>query len=97
MSQIYEERATTLFTSSRSGSSIIARLLSRYLIQPLVAMHQARKTYRELMALDDRQLADIGLKRCEIEMALTGRAGASGSPKISMDPVNANALSSRAA
>ncbi|MBV9522833.1 MAG: DUF1127 domain-containing protein [Alphaproteobacteria bacterium] len=47
------------------------QFLNRYLVKPVRAMHEARRAYLELMALDERQLADIGLRRSEIARAFT--------------------------
>ncbi len=33
---------------------------------PVVRWYRRRKTYQELMRLDDRTLADIGILRCDI-------------------------------
>jgi uncharacterized protein YjiS (DUF1127 family) len=54
---------------------VFAALARTVRITELVrSWHRARVTYRELMALDDRQLADIGLARSEVEtVALIGR------------------------
>jgi uncharacterized protein YjiS (DUF1127 family) len=49
----------------------VLQFLDRAIVKPLRAMHEARRTYLELMALDNRQLADIGLRRSEIERAFT--------------------------
>ena len=37
-----------------------------YLVEPIASALKAERTYRELMALDDRTLADIGIARSEI-------------------------------
>jgi uncharacterized protein YjiS (DUF1127 family) len=76
MSRLYDERTTPLFTGNNDaglpGLGIFGALF-RGIVRPIRAMYEARKAYLELMALDDRQLADIGLRRGEIELALTGR------------------------
>ena len=37
-----------------------------YLVEPIASAVRAERAYRELMALDDRTLADIGISRGEI-------------------------------
>jgi uncharacterized protein YjiS (DUF1127 family) len=61
----------TATEAALSTVSAIASGFDRAILRPLRAMHQARVGYRELAALDDRQLADIGLNRSEIALALT--------------------------
>jgi len=66
MSRFYEERA-----SASNGWSGIAAALSaaeRNFVRPVLAWLQKRATYRELMALDDRQLADIGVSRSDLDI-----------------------------
>jgi uncharacterized protein YjiS (DUF1127 family) len=47
---------------------------ARILVGRVLARHRSQVTYRELIALDDRQLADIGLARGEIaHVALIAR------------------------
>ncbi len=75
MSRLYDERTTPLFTGNDAGLPGLGVFgaLYRGVVRPIRAMLEARKAYLELMALDDRQLADIGLRRGEIEQALTGQ------------------------
>ena len=68
MSRPYDAATQALPTAGRLS---LFSLLARYVVQPLLALHRGRVAQRELMALDDRQLADIGLQREEIELALT--------------------------
>jgi uncharacterized protein YjiS (DUF1127 family) len=44
-----------------------------YLVEPIASALRAERAYRELMALDDRTLADIGINRREIP-ALVARS-----------------------
>jgi uncharacterized protein YjiS (DUF1127 family) len=75
MSYLSDDRAAPLPAGSAGGTiRTVFRALNRYLVQPLLALHRARVAYRQLTALDDRQLADIGLHRSEITQALTGSA-----------------------
>jgi uncharacterized protein YjiS (DUF1127 family) len=68
MSRYYSERAVL-----SAGSFGLAALFDRHVVQPVLSWRQKRATQRELMALDDRQLADIGLSRGEIDAAVFGR------------------------
>lgn len=58
-------------SSDAHGFGALLGVLERAVVQPLLALHRGQMARRELMALDDRELADIGLHRSEIEMALT--------------------------
>jgi uncharacterized protein YjiS (DUF1127 family) len=101
MSPMYQEPAPSLFgTGTQSVSLGLAkafRLLNRTLVQPLLAVHRARVAYLELSALDDRQLADIGLHRSEIEAALTGRARISACAEAAPEQMNLDLPTPRAA
>jgi uncharacterized protein YjiS (DUF1127 family) len=54
----------------------------RRLHAAIVAHVRRRRGIRELQALDDRALADIGLRRCEIERAVRFRPGPLGTVMI---------------
>src|SRR5260221_8376091 len=81
------------------GVGALIGTLDRLVVQPLLALHRGRVARRELMALDDRELADIGLHRSEIEMALTQPWRISGQAKGSTaaDPINSNSRTASAA
>ncbi len=48
-----------------AGASV-AGVFRAWVLAPAVRWYRRRKTYRELMRLDDRTLADIGILRCDI-------------------------------
>ncbi|MGH6904158.1 MAG: DUF1127 domain-containing protein [Geminicoccaceae bacterium] len=57
----------------RRGLTGLAGLVRRHLLEPLARRAQRRRAHAELAALDDRLLADIGLRRGDIQLALNGR------------------------
>jgi uncharacterized protein YjiS (DUF1127 family) len=62
---LVENRADRLYLPGYGFLSLVTRVLGW-----IKAAHETRRATRELMALDDRLLADIGLKRGEIEHAV---------------------------
>jgi uncharacterized protein YjiS (DUF1127 family) len=67
MSRYYSERA--VLSPGSFGLRALFDATDRYVVRPVLAWRHNRITQRELMALDDRQLADIGLSRGEIDGA----------------------------
>lgn len=69
MSRFYDDRAS----ASHGWSGIAAALYAaeRKLVRPVLSWYQKHATYRELTALDDRQLADIGLCRSDLAVAMS--------------------------
>jgi uncharacterized protein YjiS (DUF1127 family) len=55
------------------GLTGLAGLARRHLLEPLARRAQRRRAHADLAAMDDRLLADIGLRRADIQLALTGR------------------------
>jgi uncharacterized protein YjiS (DUF1127 family) len=53
-------------TSTRSAWRRAVGRLARTISRPFVTHYQRERTVRELSALDDRWLADIGIKRADI-------------------------------
>lgn len=70
MSAVYDERKTPLFAPSAPVSGFIR--LARVFSSRILAWRRYQVTYRKLAELDDRQLADIGLGRGELEAAANG-------------------------
>lgn len=68
MSRTFSERAVLVPGSFGLGTLFDA--IDQHVVRPVLAWRQNRVTQRELMALDDRQLADIGLSRGEIDGAV---------------------------
>ena len=57
----------------RRGLIGLAGLARRHLLEPLARRAQRRRAHADLAAMDDRLLADIGLRRGDIQLALAGR------------------------
>jgi uncharacterized protein YjiS (DUF1127 family) len=63
---------------SCGGQEWVAVSLAKHLVRKFVAWFARRDTYRRLMALDDRMLADIGLNRAEIPALVEALKGSRG-------------------
>ncbi len=59
-------RAKELARLVRLARAWVAGLSRASLLAPVVRWYRRRKFYQELMGLDDRTLADIGILRCDI-------------------------------
>jgi hypothetical protein len=57
----------------RRGLNGLAGLAERYVLAPMLGRSERRRALTELAAMDDRLLADIGLRRGDIELAVDGR------------------------
>ena len=68
----------------RRGLSGIAGLARRHLLEPLERRGERRRAVAYLAALDDRLLADIGLRRGDIELAVDGRLA---DPRVTRRPL----------
>ena len=57
----------------RGGLAALARLLRRYALEPAARRSERRNAIAALAGMDDRLLADIGLRRSDIALAVDGR------------------------
>ena len=55
-------------------------IVNAYLVTPVAEGLRMRREYRELMALDDHMLADIGISRHEIPLIVAGSVARRGTP-----------------
>jgi uncharacterized protein YjiS (DUF1127 family) len=67
MSRTYIDRPASL---SLSGITASVARAGTGLVRGIIEWQRRQRTYRELKALDDRQLADIGVNRGDIEIAV---------------------------
>lgn len=76
--------------STTYDSSILAAAFG-WLVRPLASMWARTKVYDELMSMDDRLLADIGISRSDIASVAAGRyevANVLSSPRLVAEQVN---------
>ncbi len=59
-------RTKALARLVRLAGASVAGVFRAWVLAPAVRWYRRRKTYQELMRLDDRTLADIGILRCDI-------------------------------
>ena len=60
---------TTTMKTERRPSALgrrLAQFVQAWLVAPVVRWHKRNELYREMMDLDDRTLADIGISRFDI-------------------------------
>jgi uncharacterized protein YjiS (DUF1127 family) len=67
MSRLYDDRASA--SNGWFGLAAALYAVERKFVRSALAWRRQRVTYRELAALDDRQLADIGLSRSDLDIA----------------------------
>ena len=73
--------------ASHASSSVLGRLLDRFVVKPLTEWRTRQAALDELSALDDHMLADIGIVRSEIrgivaDMARARRAVNENDPSV---------------
>ena len=66
------EALGTLRRGVRGWLSSLADWTSRHVVQPFARRSERRRAIAQLTALDGRLLADIGLRRSDIELAVDG-------------------------
>ena len=71
--QAMAEAIAAAWRATRRSVVGATRLLRGYLLAPLARRSQRRQALAALAAMDDRLLADIGLQRGDIELAVDGR------------------------
>jgi uncharacterized protein YjiS (DUF1127 family) len=67
MSRFYDDRASV--SNGWLGLTAALDVVDRKFVRRALAWRRNRATYRELAALDDHQLADIGLSRSDLDTA----------------------------
>lgn len=73
-------RSAAMFDAARALAGLLRRGL-RALLQGLYRQQIRRKAIAELSRLDDRLLADIGMRREDIPLVVDGQANRSGAEK----------------
>jgi len=74
MSRFYDDRVSA--SHGLFGIAAVLYAVEQKIVRPALDWRRKRATYRELTALDDRQLADIGLCRSDVEIATFVPGGA---------------------
>jgi uncharacterized protein YjiS (DUF1127 family) len=70
--QATAEAVAASWRGIRSGLTGLAALVERYLLEPIARRSERDRASAELAAMDDRLLADIGLRRSDIPLAVDG-------------------------
>jgi hypothetical protein len=71
--QATAEAIGTAWRGIRRGLAGLAGLVRRHLLEPLARRSERRAALADLAALDDRLLADIGIRRSDLQLAVEGR------------------------
>ena len=79
-------RAKELARLGRLARAAVAGFFRATLLAPVVRWYRRRKFYQELMRLDDRTLADIGILRCDIPKVVRNSYGPRNQPHVSRRP-----------
>lgn len=62
----HEERNEAIAGVLRKGASLLVRFVDQWLVSPVKGWHMRHRLFQQLMSLDDRMLADIGVNRGNI-------------------------------
>ncbi len=68
-------RAKELARLAGLARAWVAGVVRTWLLAPVVRWYRRRRFYQELMGLDDRTLADIGILRCDIPQMVRNSYG----------------------